>query len=70
MGSSLRFFSYEKTFEKLEPRLNVPRRHESVATDTIKQAQVFVGRDSLVADVYPMKSGKQFVNTLEDNIRR
>ena len=61
--------------------MNDPRRHESVATDTIfsdrpavdsgdKQAQVFVGRDSLVADVYPMKSGKQFVNTLEDNIRR
>ena len=61
--------------------MNVPRRHESVATDTIfsdtpavdsgvKQAQVFVGRDSLVADVYPMKSDKQFVNTLEDNIRR
>ena len=23
-----------------------------------------------MADVYPMKSGKQFVNTLEDNIRR
>ena len=36
----------------------------------VKQAQVFVGRDSLVADVYPMKSGKQFVSTLEDNIRR
>ena len=36
----------------------------------VKQAQVFVGRDSLVADVHPMKSGKQFVNTLEDNIRR
>ena len=61
--------------------MNVPRRHEPVATDNIfsdtpvvdsgvKQAQVFVGRDSLVADVYPMKSGKQFVNTLEDNIRR
>ena len=61
--------------------MNVPRRHESVATETIfsdtpavdcgvKQAQVFVGRDSLVADVYPMKSGKQVVNTLEDNIRR
>ena len=30
----------------------------------------FVGRDSLVADVYPIKSGKQFANTLEDNIRR
>ena len=62
------------------PALNVPRRHESVATDTIfsdtpavdsgvKQAQVFVGRDSLVADLNPMRSGKQFVNTLEDNIR-
>ena len=24
----------------------------------------------MVADVYPMKSGKQFVNTLEDNTRR
>ena len=36
----------------------------------LKQAQVFVGRDSLVADIYPMKSGKQFVNTLEDNIQR
>ena len=23
-----------------------------------------------MADAYPMKSGKQFVNTLEDNIRR
>ena len=61
--------------------MNVPRRLESVATDTIfsdtpavdsgvKQEQVFVGRDSFVADVYLMKSGKQFVNTLEDNIRR
>ena len=61
--------------------MNVPRRHEPVVTDSIfsdapavdsgvKQAQVFVGRDSLVVDVYPMKSGKQFVNTLEDNIRR
>ena len=36
----------------------------------VKQALVFVGRDSLVADVYPMKSGEQFVNTLEENIRR
>ena len=60
------------------PALNVPRRPESVVTDTIfsdtpavdsgvMQAQRFVGRDSLVADVYLMKSGKQFVNTLEDN---
>ena len=58
---------------------NIPRRHEPVATDTVfsdtpavdigvKQAQVFVGRYNLVTDTYPMKSGKQFINTLEDNI--
>ena len=81
MGSCPGFFSYEKTFESRNPALNVPRKHEPVATDTIfsdtpevdsdvKQAQVFVWRDSLVADVYPMKTGKQFVNILEDNIRR
>ena len=65
----------------MNPTLNIPRRHEPVATDTVfsdtpavdsgvKQAQMFVGRDTLVADAYPMKSGKQFVNTLEDNIKR
>ena len=63
------------------PALNISRRHEPIATDTVfsdtpavysgvKQAQVFVGRDTLVADAYPMKSGKQFVDTLGDNIRR
>ena len=30
----------------------------------------FVGKESLVSDIYPMRSGKQFVNTLEDNIHR
>ena len=61
--------------------LNIPRRHEAVATDTVysdtpavdsgvKQAQLFVGKESLVSDIYPMRSGKQFVNTLEDNIHR
>ena len=33
-------------------------------------AQFFIGTESLVADVQGMKSDKQFVNTLEDNIRR
>ena len=67
MGSRIRFFSYEKHLKSRKPALNVPRRHEPVATDTIfsdtpavdsgvKQAQVFVGRDSFGADVYPMKS--------------
>ena len=71
----------EKHFKSRNPALNIPRRHEPVAIDTVfsdtpaadsgvKQAQVFVGRDTLVADAYPMRSGKQFVNTLEDNIRR
>ena len=30
---------------------------------------IFVGKRTLVTDVYPLKSQKQFVNTLEDNIR-
>ena len=74
-------FPMKKHLESRNFALNIPRRHEAVATDTVfsdtpavdsgvKQAQVFVGRDTLVADAYPMKSGKQFANTLEDNIRR
>ena len=74
-------FPMKKHVKSRNPALNIPRRHEAVATDTVfsdtpavdsgvKQAQVFVGRDTLVADGYPMKSGKQFVHTLEDNIRR
>ena len=74
-------FPMKRHLKSRNPALNVPRRHEAVATDTVfsdtpavdsgvKQAQVFVGRDTLVADAYPMKSGKQFVNTPEDNIRR
>ena len=74
-------FPMKKHLKSRNPALNIPRRHESVATDTVfsdtpavdsgvKQAQVFVGRDTLVTDAYPMKSGKQFENTLDDNIRR
>ena len=54
---------------------------EYVATDTVNSdtpaidsgdtaAQLFVGTESLVCDIYPMKTGKQFVNVLQDNIRR
>ena len=74
-------FPMKMHLKSRNPALNIARRHEAVATDTVfsdtpavntgvKQAQVFVGRDILVADAFPMKSGKQFVNTLEDNIRR
>jgi hypothetical protein len=62
------------------PACNVRRRNEAVATDTIfsntpavdsgvKAAQLFIGLTSLVADVYGVKTDKEFVNTLEDNIR-
>jgi hypothetical protein len=62
------------------PSCNVKRWDEPVATDTVfhdteavesgvKAAQIFVGRESLVADVYGLKTDKEFVNTLEDNIR-
>ena len=74
-------FPMKKHLKSRNPALNIPGRHEAVATDTVfsdtpavdsgvKQTQVFVGRDTLVADAYPMKSGKEFVNSLEDNIRR
>ena len=82
MGSlHTQYFLYGKHLKSRNPALNIPRRHEPVATDTVfsdtpaedsgvKQAQVCVGRDTVVVDAYPMKSEKQFVNTLEDNIRR
>ena len=33
-------------------------------------AQLFVGTNIFVTDVYGMKTDKQFVNALEDNIRK
>jgi septum formation inhibitor MinC len=62
------------------PACNVKRQNEPVATDTVfsdtpavdcgvTAAQSFVGRESVVADVYGLKTDKEFVNTLEDNIR-
>ena len=70
----------KKTFHSPLPALNVQHRQEAVATDTVYSnvlvidngataAQIFVGCDSLVTDAYPVKTDKQFVNTLEDNIR-
>ena len=70
----------KERYKSTYPALNVPRRHEAVATDTImfstpaigtgnKEAQVFFGRSSLFCDIYGMKSEKQFPNALEDNIR-
>ena len=80
-GASVSTFPMKKHLKSRNPALNVPRRHEAVATDTVysdtpavdsgvKQAQLFVGKESLVSDIYPMRSDKHFVNTLEDNIDR
>ena len=67
----------KKHLKSRNPALNIPRKHEAVATDTVfsdtptvDSGLVIVGRDTQVADAYQMKSGKQFVNTLEHNIRR
>jgi hypothetical protein len=59
--------------------LNVRPHAEPGATDTIysdtpaincgvTSAQLFVGTKTHTGDVYPIKSDKQFVNTLLDNI--
>ena len=71
----------KKHFKSRNPVFNIPRRCEAVATDTIfsdtpavddgsTMAQFFCGRDTLVCDAYGIKSTKQFINTLSDNIRK
>ena len=71
----------KKQFKSLNPVFNIPRHSEAVATDTIfsdtpavddgsTMAQFYCGRDILVCDAYGIKSTKQFINTLSDNIRK
>ena len=71
----------KKHFKSRNPVFNIPRRSEPVATDTIfsdtpavddgsTMAQFFCGRDTLVCDAYGIKSTKQFINILSDNIRK
>ena len=62
MGSlHSQYFPMRKHLKSRNPALNVPRRHEPVATDTIfsdtpavdsgvEQAHVFIVRNTLVAD--------------------
>jgi len=70
----------KKHYKSPFPALNVHWCDEPIATDTIYSdtpaidsgatiAQVFVGTESLVTDVYSMKTDKQFVNTLKDQIQ-
>ena len=68
-------------FKPRNPVFIIPRCSEDVATDTIfsdtpavddgsTMAQFFCGQDTLVCDAYGIKSTKQFINTLSDNIRK
>ena len=67
-------------FRSRNPVCDIPRRNEPVAIDTIFSntaaindgstiAQFFVGKDTLVCDAYGIRSQKQFINTLYDNIK-
>ena len=73
--------SIKNTIRSPFPACNVLRRNEPVATDTVHgsepaidngctRAQFFVGRKSCVADCFAVKTDGQFVNTLEDVIRK
>ena len=68
-------------FKSRNPVSSIPRCSEDLATDTIfsdtpavddgsTMAQFFCGHDTLVCDAYGIKSTKQFINTLSDNIRK
>ena len=69
-----------RTLKSPFPAFNVWRRNEPVATDTIfveipaidngaTMGQLFIGRYSVVIDIYEMNSEKEFVNTLLEVIR-
>ena len=71
----------KQTYKTSFPACNVLRRNEPVATDMVysttpavdngsKLAQIYVGRNTLVVDVYPIKSKQEFISTLQDNIRQ
>ena len=60
-------YPMRKHFKSRFPAFNIPRQSEDVATDTIfpdtpaidsgvTMAQIFVGKRTLVTDVYPLKS--------------
>jgi Reverse transcriptase (RNA-dependent DNA polymerase) len=81
-GRSIHLYdNMRKHYKSRYPAMNVSRRNEPVATDTIysdtpavddgsKCAQFFIGKHTLVADVYGMKTDAEFSRTLEDNIRK
>jgi hypothetical protein len=74
-------FPFRNHHKSRFPALNVRRRNEPVATDTIwsdtpaigtgqKAAQVFVGRNTYVTDVYGCSTDGEFAGLLEESIRK
>ena len=70
-----------KTYKAPFPAMNVLRRNEPVATDAVfsdtpsydggyTAAQFFVGINTEVCDVYGLRNERDFVNTLQDVIRK
>ena len=81
MGRLSNAVHLKKHYHSPNPALNVRRHQEPVAMDYVYAdvpavddgsmgAQIFVGMDSEVCDAQGLKSPKQFVNSLEDNIRK
>ena len=73
-------FPFKKHFKTCFPDTNIFRCNKVVATDTVycdipaidqgvKSAQTYVGMDSMVTNVYPMKSDKEIVSTLKEHIQ-
>ena len=71
----------KKMFNSPFPACNVPRRSEATATDTVysdtpaigtreTMAQLFVGCETMVTNIYGMMTERQFVNMLQDMIRK
>jgi len=71
----------KKHYKSPFPACNVHCCSEPIAMDTVYSdipaidsgvtaAQFFIGTESLVCDVYPFQSDKQFVNVLQDNIKK
>ena len=81
MGRLSNAIHLKKHYHSPNPALNVRRCQELVATDYVYAdvpavddgsmgAQIFVGTESEVCEAQGLKSPKQFVNSLEDNIRK
>ena len=81
MGHLSNAIHLKKHYHSLNPTLNVHHQQEPIATDYVNAdvpaiddgsmgAQIFVGTESEVCDAQGLKSPKQFVNSLKDNIQK